>query len=355
MARVELKGIHRVRRKLANGKVREHHYAWRGGPKFWSSDSEVPVNSPEYVAVLAEVAHTPKPLRYMTHQMVDDYLSSADFRTKKPRTQTDYRRWALRFAEEFKDDPAALFEDPRSRAEVNDWREQWGHSPKQYDYAGTVVAVILNWARDAGKIREHHCDRLRKVYSSDRSEILWTSADIDTFNARAPLWVRRILGTALETGLRPGDLIQLTRNHIEQTPAGRRLRIRTNKRGRVASIPVTPDLARILDTTPAGQMLIVTGATGRPLTEERASKAVMEWRRKAGLSDDLRLYDARGTAATRLLRANLSLHQIAVHMGWSLEHAAKVIEKYAAVSPDESDQILDFLARAAERKSEPKA
>jgi integrase len=355
VARIELKGIHRVRRKLADGSFREHHYAWRGGPKFWDSQSGVKLNSPEYIAALTEVATSPKPSNYMTPQMVDDYISSAEYRAKKPRTQADYRKWALRFADEFKEDPATLFEDPRSRGEVNEWRQQWGHSPKQFDYAGTVVSVILNWARDAGKIQEHHCDRLKKLYTSDRSEIVWTPADIEAFNKKAPGWVRRILGVALETGLRPGDLIQLTRNHIEDTPQGRRLKVRTNKRGRIASIPITPNLAIILDETPRDQMLILASANGKPLTEHRASEGVRQWRDKAGLTPDalgydLRLNDARGTAATRLLRADLSLNQIAAHMGWSLRHAANVIERYAAVSPDESDDVLIKLA--AHRRSE---
>lgn len=217
------------------------------------------------------------------------------------------------------------------------------------------MSVILNWARDAGKIQEHHCDRLKKLYSSDRSEIVWTPTDIEAFNKKAPGWVRRILGVALETGLRPGDLIQLTRNHIEDTPHGRRLKVRTNKRGRIASIPVTPNLALILNETPRDQILILTSANGKPLTEHRASEGVRQWRDKAGLTPDvlgydLRLNDARGTAATRLLRADLSLNQIAAHMGWSLRHAANVIERYAAVSPDESDDVLIKLA--AHRKAE---
>ncbi|MFN3673953.1 MAG: hypothetical protein ACK4VM_18780 [Bosea sp. (in: a-proteobacteria)] len=77
-----------------------------------------------------------------------------------------------------------------------------------------------------------------------------------------------------------------------------------------------------------------------------------QWRDKAKLTPDalgydLRLQDARGTAATRLLNApEVSLAEIAAHMGWSVRHAAAVIEHYARVSPDESDAILVKLARA---------
>lgn len=346
MARVELKGIHRVRRKLADGTIREHHYAWRGGPKFWSSDSDVRKGSVDYVAALAAVAERPKAGGISAPAMIDTFLDSAEYRKLAERTRADYRKWALRLADEFKDDLAAVFEDPASRGEVTEWRQQWAHSPKQYDYAGTVVTVILNWARDSGKIREHHCDRLRKVYSADRSEIIWAPADVAKFNAAAPEWVRRILAVALETGLRPGDLIKLGWQHIETTPLGRRIKIRTAKRGRVASIPVTPGLARILDATPRNRLTILTSHRGKPLTEHRASEGVRQWRDKAGLSTELRLQDARGTAATRLLRAGCGLKEIAAHMGWSLRFAQNVIERYAAIAPEDSDGVLVLLERA---------
>lgn len=29
---VKLKGVHKVKRRLADGSVKEHIYAWRGGP-----------------------------------------------------------------------------------------------------------------------------------------------------------------------------------------------------------------------------------------------------------------------------------------------------------------------------------
>ncbi|MFO7853908.1 MAG: hypothetical protein R6V44_01525 [Paracoccaceae bacterium] len=48
-------------------------------------------------------------------------------------------------------------------------------------------------------------------------------------------WADRFLAMSPETGSRPGDVIALTRQHIEPTPAGRRIRIRTRKRKRIAT------------------------------------------------------------------------------------------------------------------------
>lgn len=231
------------------------------------------------------------------------------------------------------------------------WRQKWIHSAKQYDYCGAVVTLFLNWAEAEGYIATNAIQGLEKLYEVDRSEIVWSPSDIAKVAADCPDWVRRILIAATETGLRPGDLIRLSRNQIEQTPAGRRIRIRTNKRGVPAYIPVTQAMANVIDETPEDRLLILTNAHGGALTEHRASEGLRQWRDKAGLLPDvigydLRLNDARGTAATRLLRVGLSLAQIAACMGWSIRTAALMIERYAKVSPEETDDVLAALAAA---------
>jgi integrase len=335
--------VHAVRRKLKRG-VRFHFYAWRGGPKFWEDAVHYPT-SPEFFQAFAEATTRPKSTIYTTLEMVDDFLSSTAM-PKGERSRLDIRKWGLRFAEHFRDAPAVIFEDRGSRGEVNAWRALWKHSPKQHDMAGVHAVRILNWAVEEGKLAEHHCHKLRRLYDVDRSEIVWMPADLEAFNAIAPEWVRRILCAACETGLRPADLIKLTPAHVEETPLGRRLRVRTNKRKRLAHVPITPALAQVIDNTPKDRLLILTNASGGPLSPHRASEGVRQWRDKAKLSSDLRLYDARGTAATRLLNSGLSLAEIANHMGWSVRYAASVIEYYARVSPEETDSVLVKLAQA---------
>ena len=341
--------VHRVGRKTKTG-IRWHFYVYRGGPSFWTDDKKHPTD-PDYFLAYAASTERPKPARYMTSQMVDDFLSSAEM-PKGERTRQDYRLWALRFAKAFKDDPAAIFEEPESRAEVQAWRNAWAHSPRQYDYAGTLVTRILNWAwRDAGRIRQHHCGSFTKVYEADRAEIVWTTANREAVAAVAPEWIVRILTVACETGLRPGDLVKLVLSQVETTPKGRMIRVRTNKRRRVATIPVTPEMAKVIDATPKGPRPMLVSAQGKILTPHRISEGLRQWRDKAGLTPaklgyDLRLQDARGTAATTLLNAGLSLSEIASHMGWSVRFAASVIEHYARVSPEQSDAILVKLALA---------
>lgn len=351
------KGVHRVRRKTKAG-TKFHFYATRGGPKFWEGMEKMPSNS-EFFIAFAEACERPSQVtkRLMTPTLVDKFLSSLAVAELAPRTQKDYRKWCLRFAEAFKDDPVAMFSEPESRGEVISWCDNWDHSPKQHYDASNTATRVLNWAVTRNFLPIHYCGKLPKYYSADRADIVWTSADQALFCATAPEYVQRILVAACETGLRPGDLSKLTKRHVERTPSGRRIRVRTNKRSRVATIPVSQRLARLLDATPKDRMLILVGDHGQALNSESASKAVSRWRSKVkSLTPEvkgyeLRLSDARGTAATRLLEANLGLNDIASYMGWSIRYAAQVIEHYAVVSPDETDRVLLALERAQKSKS----
>ncbi|MEO1603206.1 MAG: hypothetical protein AAFU49_22590, partial [Pseudomonadota bacterium] len=65
---------------------------------------------------------------------------------------------------------------------------------------------VLFTVDDVGKLKIHNCHRTKKLYRSDRSEIIWTPEQIDQLCRVAPEWVARIAISASETGLRVGDL-----------------------------------------------------------------------------------------------------------------------------------------------------
>lgn len=63
-----------------------------------------------------------------------------------------------------------------------------------------------------------------------------------------------------------------------------------------------------------GASRVLSGGTCLPqVTISKLGDAVSTWRDKLGLRSELRLYDARGTAATRLFQAGAELREIATH------------------------------------------
>lgn len=345
MTRVDLKGVHRVR--AASG--REYHYAWRGGPRFWSSDSGFPAGSAEYLAALAASAPKARSAQGLFRSLIIAWLESGAFAALAPRSQKDFRTSLSHpkngIDAKFGAAPIAAFDDPRIRRQVIDWRDciggKVGHDRLRH------LQRIVAWALDRGDLHHHYLREIATTYRANRADVIWTPAEVQTFVAGAPSHIARILTAATETGLRPGDLAILSREHIHPTPNGQRIVIWTRKRRRLASIPVTPAMTTLIAATPAEQSRLLVTAEGTPWTHENyLGAAVSTWRDNLGLRSELRLYDARGTAATRLLSAGADLREIATHMGWSLKHAASVIDTYAALTPEATDGIAAKLARA---------
>lgn len=105
--------------------------------------------------------------------------------------------------------------------------------------------------------------------------------------------------------------------------------------------------AALIESTPKEQAHFIVNKDGHPYEHENyPGDAASQRRDRLGIRPELRLYDARGTAATRLLLADASLKEIATCMGWSIRHAAEVISRYAALSPEMSDGIAKKLEAA---------
>lgn len=354
-----IRGVHRVKKKLADGTVKRFHYAFRGGPKFWDSSLSFGEDSDAYVFAYNDTVRglRPEPVhrRTATEAVVDRYLASAHFVKLQPRTQRDYRKYLSSFRAEFGEEPIKMFEDNEVLGEILEWKNQWAHSPKQFDYATTVVTRFLNWSmKEDASLEVHHHMNVDRLYKSNRSDIIWLPDEITALKAVATERERRVVIAASEGGLTPQDIGILTLGHVQKTPRGRRLFFKRTKTGNPVSIPVTPAMAELIDTTPKGQKYLVVSLEGRRLSATRASGIVRVLKERANaaasldpdlchIRDELRLYDMRGTAATELLRAGCSLNQIAVTMGWGLRHAANIIEKYAALVPEVTDEVLEKL------------
>lgn len=354
MTRVNLRGINRIRKKLADGTVREHHYVGRGrgAIKFWDSTGDIRVGSPDYIAAFSAARKSTPAAQGKFRSLILAFLNSQDFSMLAPRTQADMKRSIYHpdngIDRKFGDAPLAALEDPRIRTQALDWRDTIGG--KVGDDRIRHMQRIVAFGYDRGRIRLHHLQKIKSVYKSKRSEIFWMPEEIAVFEAGAPDHVSRILCIALETGLRPGDLVRLSWEHIHPTQQGRRIAIWTQKRKRLASIPVTERMAQMLDSTPQRQVRLIVNKSGEPYQHENyLGDAVGVWRDKLKIRKELRLYDARGTAATRLLEAGADLKEIATHMGWSLKHASEVIERYVALSPAMSDSLAHKLREAHSR------
>lgn len=284
-------------------------------------------------------------------EVINEFLASSEFNKLGERTKLDHRRNIMHekgIEIEFGTAPIGAFDEKRIRKEVLSWRDSF--SAGTGDNMMSTMQRLVSFGYERGMIGEHHLLKIKKTVKSNRAHVIWTREEIDLFEKFAPEYVSRILIVAVETGYRPGDMRLLDRSHFEER-AGTdgRIVMRTQKsRGRnYATVPVTPRLAKLVKSLPESQTRIIVGANGKPLKHSaKLGQIVTEWRKKLEIREELRLYDARGTAVTRLVRAGCTLSELAAHMGWSFQHAAHMLERYAALDPEMTDSILEKVSRS---------
>lgn len=342
MSRVPIKGIHRVKKRLASGKMVEYHYIVRGGAKFWSSLDTVPKNGPAYFELYKEALDETPHAKGLFREIILAYLKSPEFKKLAQRSQKDMKRSIQDIDARFGDAPLKFFNNHKIRKVAYAWRDKIAESSNRTaDHRITHLNTIVTWACDRGFLIQNHLLKIKKLYSVDRSHIFWTQPEIDEFVQRSPVYAGNILIAATETGLRPNDLRRLNRSHFKTTNYGMRIQLRTSKTGRTVSIPVTDPMQELFDKLPPTQLQILVGAKGLPFENENTLGAVIgKFKKQTLVRQELRLYDARGTAATRLFRAGLPLVNIALYMGWSADYAARMIETYCQAHPDDNENVL---------------
>jgi integrase len=316
-----LRGVKQVTRYLADGRAATYYYAWAGGPRLTGEPG-----TPEFAQSYADAHHNRRqPNAASLHSVIVGYKQSADFGRLRDRTKHDYERQIAKIEVEFGDLPIAALDDPRVTRDFLEWRDGMAASPRQGDYAWTVLMRVLSWARDRGITTYRPPDRVERLYKADRADAVWANGDIARFMeaARAPL--RLALALALETGQRQGDLLILPWNAYD----GAWIRLRQSKGGRKVAIPVTQRLRATLDAAPRTSPVILTSSTGRPWKPNAFRNAWADACRKAGIVG-LTFHDLRGTAVTRLSEAGCSPQEIATITGHSLRDVGSILDRYSA-------------------------
>ena len=189
-----------------------------------------------------------------------------------------------------------------------------------------LVAGALPRRRD-WRARQQSCDGIKRIYASDRSEIIWTDADIAQLKKTCLPEIAHAVDLAAHTGLRAGDLLRLCWSNIHEED--NEITIATSKsRGRqVAVIPLYDELREVLARIPKHSTVILTNSLHRPWKNFAA--AFVEAKKAAGITN-LHFHDLRGTAATRFYLANLPIRTIGEILGWTEESVEKIIRKYVA-------------------------
>lgn len=317
--RVVLKGIHNVKRRLANGAIKNHYYAWRGGPPIHAKPG-----TPEFVHAY-NGAHSsirqPRAGTLMT--VISDYKASPEFTRLAQSTRRSYSNYIKLIEQDFGDLPLAALTDRRVRGEFKTWRDSFAATPRKADYAWTTLARIMSFAKDRGMIATNPCEKGGRLYAADRTDKVWGEPEIVALLSVASSEIKLALMLALWIGQRQGDLLRLPWSSYD----GTHIRLRQSKTGRRVSMRAGAPLKALLDRTERRGPLILTNSYGRPWTSDGFRTSWSKTCARAGVSG-LTFHDLRGSAVVRLALAEATVPQIATFTGHSLKDVEAILDTH---------------------------
>ena len=318
--RVRLRGINRVRKRLADGSEAVYYYAWKGGPALRGKPG-----TPEFIASYNEaVARKVTAPTGVLLTILQSYQSSENFRGLADRTRADYVAKIKIIESAFGDFPLSALTDRRTRGVFMAWRDKLAlSSRRQADYAWTVLAAILSWGIDRGLVATNPCAKGGRLYRGSRADKVWTDDDEAAFLRGAPAHLHLPLLLALWTGQRQGDLLRLPWSAYD----GTKIRLKQSKTGARVVIPVGTPLKVALDKQTKVSTVILVNSDSKPWTSNGFHSS---WRKacaKVGIVG-VTFNDLRGTAVTRLALAGCTEPEIATITGHSLRDVAAILDAH---------------------------
>jgi len=296
-----------------------------GSPEFWEA----------YHKALASPVPEAKPkpgelAKGSMRWLAGEYFKSGMFKQLGAKTQKDRRATLERFCANIPegkttpdgDHPFAAIQPKHIRLR----RDALVATPEA---ANTMLKAIKQVFKFA--VQYEHLDRnpaadVEQLKSKGDGYHSWTLAEIEKFEAAHPVgtMARLALALALYTGQRRSDLVQFGKQHVRDGWL-----IFTQFKGRENSpvrleLPIIPELQRIIDASPTGDLAYLVTAYGKPFSAAGFGNRMREWCNKAGLPD-CATHGLRKAAASRLAELGCTEFEIMAITG---HQTSKEVTRY---------------------------
>lgn len=351
MTTIKLRGINKVKKKLANKKVAIFYYHRATGTRLPGEPDSAEFRDAYYAADRIAPRDTGT-----VSALIREYLASPKFAKKRASTQKEYKRLLAKVEgaavpetdgkKSFGSMPIAALASPRVIGKFITYQEEVGlDHPREADNRLTRLSSVFRYAKSKGRIARNPLEGFERLYDNDRSEMIWTEVEIKKFMKGAPVELQRALILAIHTGQRYGDLVRLRWADYD----GTHIYLKQSKTSAKVIVRASAALKLMLDGAPKSGLFILTREDQRPWHTQKDDKALGKaWRAhmiEAGLyssdpSERLHFNDLRGTAVTLLAEAGCTIPEIVAITGHSLTSASKILEKYLARTKTLSDAAI---------------
>lgn len=361
------KGIAKVVRRGPDGEVvGVYFYAWKGGPRLRGTPGSREFKA-SYDAALKEQKREPADT---LGGLALQYQASPEFAGLADSTQREWRRRISRIVEDKAELdigglPTAALNDPRVKADILAWRDQWRSTPRGADFLMQVLSRVLSWGQQRGLLMMNVVTGMGQLYKNNRADQVWTGDELERYAAASSSpEISFVAPLACLVGLRLDDLHTLAWSEVGDVAI-----VKVTKKGRgkrTAVIPLLTETRKLLSrirtqqglrhaelvaraerlgrSPPAMPLTVLSNTFGRPWRYSGLETRVCDTKAGAKPPIEKHLHDARGTFATRLRKAGLTAPEIADVLGWDEARVEKLLAAYV-----DRDIIVQGIAERIQR------
>jgi integrase len=253
------------------------------------------------------------------------YFESVDFKQWNPKTQRE-RRWILEstFDEKISANSDKLFKDfplvKMGADAIEVLRDRKFKTPQAANARVIAIKVVFKWAMKKRLVEKNPASGVERVRDNSHGFKAWTIDDVRQFESHHPIGskARLALALLLYTGQRRGDVVRFGRQHVKN---GKLIFKQDKKTGRQKTgkdmrIPIHPELQKIIDASPTGDLAFLVNELNRPWDAHGFGNKFREWCNEAGLPK-LSAHGLRKALATFIADAGGSSHMLMAQFGWS--------------------------------------
>lgn len=301
--------------------------------------------------------------------LVGRYKAAPDgfLKLREDSTRKTWSPWLDRIVDEFGDVPVAFVKAKGFRRDIIAWRNRWAvevrdargevvkpAQPRSADYAIQVIRRLFAWGVENELVEANPAADIKGVYTANRADIIVEPDELARVLAKATPAGQLIIRLAAYTGMRRGDLIDLSWNEVGDLHIERAANKSTT--GRRLLVPLIPEAraviaeARELNRARKIPSTYVLTSSKGPWTKGGMDKTWNRAARRAGI--DKHFNDLRGTACTNfyLNIPGLTDEEAADIMAWEPENCRAIRKRY--VDPARiAAGIVARLERGQEGKS----
>ena len=189
-----------------------------------------------------------------------------------------------------------------------------------------AIRAVCAWAVEEKHLATNPARDVLRIKHASSGYHSWTPEEVEKFEQAYPIGSKPRLALALliYTGVRRSDVVRLGNQHARDRWLRFRQHKNRNRHPVEVEIPILPELQRVLDASPTGDLTFLATAYGRPFTAAGFGIRFREWCNKAGLPH-CTAHGLRKAGAALAAENGATEHQLMAIFGWQ---TIKEAERY---------------------------